>query len=79
MEEKQECLHCEINEVVQDYLDQHRAIDLPDVVSMVGESLVDLILVAPKEQWANLLAEAISQMGHVFLEKTGAFGNDTTH
>jgi hypothetical protein len=54
-------------------------VELPELVSMVAESLVDLILLGPKELWGNLLAEAISDVGHLFLEKSGAIGGGTSH
>jgi hypothetical protein len=52
---------------------------LPDLVAKVGESLVELILLGPEEEWGNLLAEAIRNIGDVFLEKSGAIESDTTH
>jgi hypothetical protein len=41
--------------------------------------LVELILLGPEDQWGNLLAEAIRDIGEVFLEKSGAVESDTTH
>ena len=73
------CLHCEINEVVQKHIERDDPINLPDLVAKVGESLVELILLGPEEQWGNLLAEAIRHIGDVFLEKNGAVESDTTH
>jgi hypothetical protein len=32
-----------------------------------------------KPAWSNLLAEAMRQIGHLFLEKSGATQSDTTH
>jgi hypothetical protein len=31
------------------------------------------------DEWANLLADAMSHIGAVFLEKSGAVESDTTH
>ena len=45
----------------------------------MSESVVELILLGPEEQWGNLLAEAIRDIGHVFLEKSGAVQSDTAH
>jgi hypothetical protein len=73
------CLHCQINEVVRQHIEGDDSIDLSDLVAKVGESLVELILLGPEDQWGNLLAEAIRDMGHVFLEKSGAVQGDTTH
>jgi hypothetical protein len=56
-------------------------IDLPDLAGKMAESLVDLILVAPEAQQGQMLAEAISQLGGAFLEKSGAIEgeSDTEH
>ena len=80
MEEKEsDCLHCDINDVVRDHIEQNTPVNLPEVVGKVGESLVDLILLGPKEEWASLLAEAVSYIGQVFLEKSGAADDTTVH
>jgi hypothetical protein len=78
-EKESDCLHCDINDVVRNHIEQNTPANLPELVAKVGESLVDLILLGPKEEWANLLAEAVSHIGHVFLEKNGAAKSDTTH
>jgi hypothetical protein len=56
-------------------------IDLPDLVGKMAESFVDLILLAPEAQQGQMLAEAISQLGSAFLEKSGAIEgeSDTEH
>ena len=38
---------------------------------------VDLILLGPKEEWCNLLAEANRQLGQAFLEKSEAVGEES--
>ena len=77
------CLHCEINEVVRQYIDQAKGetINLPDLIARVSESLVNLILLGPEEEWGNLLAEANRELGQAFLEKSGAAadGTETAH
>jgi hypothetical protein len=73
------CLHCEINEVVRQHIEGTAAVNLPDLVAKMGESLVELILLGPEDQWGNLLAEAIRTIGHVFLEKSGAVESETAH
>jgi hypothetical protein len=47
----------------------------------MAESLVDLVLLAPEEEQAKLLAVTIAHLGHVFLEKSGAIegDSDTAH
>ena len=75
------CLHCDINDVVREHIGRagDDPVYLPELIAMVGECLVDLIMLGPEEQWGNLLAEAMRQMGDVFLEKSGATGGDTAH
>jgi hypothetical protein len=75
-----ECLHCEINELVQQGFERGET-DLPEIASMIAESLVDAILLAPEADQANLMAHAISAIGQIFLEKSGALegGSSATH
>src|ERR1700733_14818618 len=53
------CLHCEINDVVREYIEQHTPTNLPDLVAKMSESFVELILLGPEEEWGTLLADAI--------------------
>jgi hypothetical protein len=75
------CLHCEINELVREHIEGKDVVNLPELVAKMGESLVELIQLGPEDQWGNLLAEAIRDIGEVFLGKSGAVddGQDTTH
>ena len=73
------CLHCEINEVVREHVEGKEIVNLPELIAKMGESLVELIQLGPEDQWGNLLAEAIRDIGEVFLEKNGAVESDTTH
>ena len=70
------CLHCEINDVVQDHVEGHETVDIAEVAARMAESLVDLVLRAPEEQQAQLLAATISYVGQAFLEKTGAIAGE---
>jgi hypothetical protein len=47
----------------------------------IAESPIDLILLAPEEEQAKLLAVTIGHVGHTFLKKSGAVegGSVTTH
>ena len=74
------CLHCEINDLVQDHVEGQERVDLVALAAPLAESLVDLILLAPEEEHAELLAAIIAHLGHVFLEKSGAIegGSDTS-
>jgi hypothetical protein len=73
------CLHCEINEVVREHIRRNETVNLPDLVARMAESLAELILLGPEDEWGNLLAEAISDLGQAFLQKSGAVESETTH
>jgi hypothetical protein len=75
------CLHCEINDVVQEYVEGQDDVDIAELTARVAESLVDLILLAPDEEQSRLLAFAIAQLGQAFLEKSGAIegGSNMAH
>jgi hypothetical protein len=57
------CLHCEINDLVQEHVEGHETVDIAEVAARMAESLVDLVLRAPEEQQAQLLAATISYVG----------------
>jgi hypothetical protein len=75
------CLHCEINDLVQEHVDGLEQVDIVAMAAKIAESLVDFILLAPQEDQAKLLAATILQVGEVFLEKSGAIrgGSETAH
>ena len=75
-----DCLHCDINDLVRQHVEGGTN-DLVEIASMMAESLADLVLLAPEADRANLLAHAISAVGQMFLEKSGAFdgGSSATH
>jgi hypothetical protein len=66
-----DCLHCDINELVEKRLESEGA-DLAEMAARLTESLADLILLAPPDDQAKLLADALSNLGQAFLEKSGA-------
>ena len=66
-----DCLHCDINQLVQQRLERGDT-DLGEVASMLVESLADLILLAPEIEQTNLMAYVLSGFGQIFLEKSGA-------
>ena len=72
------CLHCEINDLVQEYVEGQEGGDLTDLAARIAESLVDLILRAPVEEQAQLLAATITYVGQAFLEKSGAIEGDSS-
>jgi hypothetical protein len=75
------CLHCEINDLVQKHVEGQERVDVVTLAANMAESLVDVILLAPEEEQARLLAVSIAHLGHVFLEKSGAIEGelDTAH
>jgi hypothetical protein len=76
------CLHCEINDLVQEHVEGlEEPVDIVALAVKIAESLIDLILLAPEEEQAKLLATTISHLGHVFLEKSGAIegGSNVAH
>ncbi len=66
-----DCLHCDINELVQKHVEGGTN-DLGEIAAMMAESVADLVLLAPEADRANLLAHAISAVGQMVLEKSGA-------
>jgi ABC-type branched-subunit amino acid transport system substrate-binding protein len=75
-----DCLHCEINQLVQERFERGDT-DLAEMASMMVESLADLVLLAPESDRSNLMAQALSAFGQIFLEKGGALesGSTATH
>jgi hypothetical protein len=76
-----DCLHCDINDLVRKHIEQNASVDLADLVARVSESLVELIMLAPEQDHARLMAEAMGHIGHVFLQEIGAIEGEsgTTH
>jgi hypothetical protein len=66
-----DCLHCDINELVEKRLERESA-DLAEIAGRIAESLADLILLAPADEQAKLMADAIANLGHAYLEKSDA-------
>jgi hypothetical protein len=66
-----DCLHCDINDLVEKRLEREGA-DLAELAGRVAESLADLILLAPAEDQAKLMADVLGNFGQMFLEKSGA-------
>ena len=71
------CLHCEINDLVEEHIEGQETVDVADLVAQMAESLVDLIRLAPEEEQARLLSVSIAHLGHTFLEKSGAIAGDS--
>lgn len=72
-----DCLHCDINDLIRERIEGQENVDLADMVARVAESLAELIMLAPKDQWGELLAEAIRHLGNTVIED--AEGGGTAH
>jgi hypothetical protein len=66
-----DCLHCDINDLVQSHIERGGA-DLAELAARMVESLADLILLAPEDQQSTLMADAMASFGQAFLERSGA-------
>jgi hypothetical protein len=75
-----DCLHCDINEIVQKHIDKADTADAADIAARMAESIADMILTfVPEDEQANVLAHTIAHLGEMFLQKGGAAEGDTTH
>lgn len=66
-----DCLHCDINDLVEKRLESESA-DLAEIAGLIAESLADVILLAPGDEQAKFMADAIANLGHAYLQKIGA-------
>jgi hypothetical protein len=73
------CLHCEINDLVQEYIEGQEKVDIVDLAARMAESLVELILLAPEEEQGKLLAATIAQLGNTFQSGAIPGDSDTAH
>jgi hypothetical protein len=71
------CLHCEINDLVQEHIEGQEKVNIVALAVNMAESLVDLVLLAPEEEQAKLLAATIAHLGQAFLEKCGTIEGDS--
>jgi hypothetical protein len=74
-----DCLHCDINELVRERIEGQENVDLADLVVRMSESLAELIMLGPKDQWAILMAEAIRHLGNTVIADIEGVGTDTAH
>lgn len=63
-----ECLHCEINELLESRL-QGQEVNLAEVAAKVTEVLADLIVMAPPDEQTTLMADVLANLGSFVLEK----------
>ena len=74
-----DCLHCEINQLVDARLEADEG-DLTELAAMLVESLADLVLLAPESDQPKLIAYILSDFGETLLEKGGGVsGSSATH
>jgi len=74
-----DCLHCDINDLVRERMEQDTELNVTEAAAKVAECLVDVILLAPETEHAKLMADVLSFFGQVFLEKTGAVPIDPSN
>ena len=63
-----ECLHCDIHELLNTELEGKEA-NLAEIAAKVTEVLADIILMAPPEEQAVLMADILANLGGFVLEK----------
>jgi hypothetical protein len=74
-----DCLHCDINELIRERIEGQENVDLADMVARTAESLAELIMLGPKDQWAVLLAEAVRHLGNTMIEDVEGIPSEATH
>lgn len=74
-----DCLHCDINDLVRERIEGQESVDLADIVARIAESLAEAIMLAPKDQWGALMAEAIRHLGQVVIEEIEGVESSTAH
>ena len=79
-QETDECLHCAIIDMVDERIAAGSA-NAADLITLIAESLVDIILRVPEEDQAQLMAHTLAALGDFFLQKSGADGggSGSTH
>ena len=75
-----ECLHCAIMDMVEERIAAGGA-EAANLVALIAESLVDVILLVPQAEQAQLMAHTLSALGDLFLQKSSpdGSGSGSTH
>ena len=75
-----ECLHCAIIDMVEERIAAGGA-DAANLVVLIAESLVDVILLVPQAEQAQLMAHTLSALGDLLLQKSSpdGSGSGSTH
>jgi hypothetical protein len=63
-----DCLHCDIHELLDSQLEGKEA-NLAEIAAKVTEVLADLIVMAPPDDRATLMADILANFGSFVLEK----------
>jgi hypothetical protein len=63
-----DCLHCDIHEMLESHPQAQQA-DLAEIAAKVTEVLADLILLAPPDEPCMLLADVLTNLGGLVLQK----------
>jgi hypothetical protein len=63
------CLHCDIHEMLESH-PQGKEVDLAEVAANVTQVLADLILMAPPDEQAMLMADVLANLGGMLLQKS---------
>ena len=63
-----DCLHCDIHELLDSQLAGKEA-NLAEIAAKVTEVLADLIVMAPPDDRATLMADILANLGSFVLEK----------
>jgi hypothetical protein len=63
------CLHCDIHEMLESH-PQGKETDLAEVAANVTQVLADLILMAPPDEQAVLMADVLANLGGMLLQKS---------
>jgi hypothetical protein len=76
-----DCLHCDINDLVQEYIEKSgpQTVDVTEIAAKMAESLADLILSTVPADQTKLLAQTIAYLGDAVLQRSEAGSTDTTH
>jgi hypothetical protein len=64
-----ECPHCDIHDMLEVHLQAKQA-DLAEIAARVTVVLTDLILIAPPDEQTMLIADILTNLGGMVLQKT---------
>jgi hypothetical protein len=74
-----DCLHCDINELVEKHLEMSDAVDITELAAKMAESLAELILLAAEVDQAKVIAHTLAHFGDMILQKSGDAAGEVTH